>query len=343
MLSHLAPGARVQNYIVEGIIGVGGTGIVVRVRRVDDRSPHAMKFLHLRGGQAAERFLREGKIQATLRHPNVLRVTDVLRVSETTSDLALVMDLVEGPTLGAWARRHEPTFAEVDQLAEQLFAGLEHAHRAGVVHRDIKPENILLQRREDTVQVLISDFGIARVLETSGPLLTGEGDGLGTPNYMAPEQYQDGSLADERADIYALGALLYELLSGAAAFNCSGVEGARHAAAKGEFVPLDVRRPDAPKRMVAAIEAALQPHPDRRPPSVSAFRAMWRGGTEPERGWTSGALHAATRRHGSLPPNVAATLNFPGEERARRPLLLAFVAIAGLVLLVWLLYINLPT
>lgn len=340
MLSHLVPGARVQDYIVDGIIAVGGTGVVVRVHRIDDRSVHALKFLHLNGSRHVERFLREGRIQTSLRHPNLLRVTDVLRMNNSTDDLALVMDLVNGPTLGAWARRHEPTIDEVDQLAEQLFAGLDHAHRAGVVHRDIKPENVLIERRGDAIHVLISDFGIARLLDASGPVLTGVGQGLGTPNYMAPEQYRDGGHADARADIFALAALLYELLSGSPAFARVDINEAHAAASHGAFVPLDVRRPDVPPRIVAAIHAALRPDPAERPVSIPAFRSLWRADTAPSSGWTRAAIEAAMPRKSSNPP-IPLTINVPPARVRRRPLV-AFLGLAGIVLVTYLIHLFIP-
>ena len=178
-------------------------------------SLHAIKVLFITAPQIRERLLREGRVQANLRHPNIVSVTDVLEVQGAP---ALVMEYVDGPALDAWLLEHKPTIDEALWLFRGIVRGVSAAHERGVVHRDLKPANILLSRTNEGIVPKVTDFGLVKsVSDTKGHTQTGLA--LGTPEYMAPEQIRDASEVDQRADMFALGCILYELVCHRRAFG----------------------------------------------------------------------------------------------------------------------------
>ena len=243
-------------------LGRGAAGMVWRARATATGREYAIKILHDDGRQAPKavaRFLQERGILLRLRHENLVAVHDLL----TTTDgrLAMVLDLVSGGTLRELLRQRgtlPPTFAA--HLLAQVAEGLAAAHAEGVVHRDIKPDNILLAPTlEGGVRARLTDFGIAKLLDSAG--MTTSGAVLGTPNYMAPEVIE-GTPATQAADVYALGIVLYELLAGRPPFDDDGCDTAillRHTQAA-------ARPPDGmPPRIWALIEACLHRDPSQRP------------------------------------------------------------------------------
>src|SRR5262249_35885258 len=155
-----------------------------------------------------ERFTREARALARLSHPNIIAVYDFGQSGEQSY---FIMEYVEGTNLRQRLRAARLTPAEVLHIALQVCDALQYAHEEGIVHRDIKPENILLDKRG---RVKIADFGIAKLLNrnTAEYTLTGPWQVMGTLHYMAPEQMDGSHAVDHRADVYALGVLLYELL-----------------------------------------------------------------------------------------------------------------------------------
>jgi tRNA A-37 threonylcarbamoyl transferase component Bud32 len=195
------------------LIGRGGMGFVFKARQ-----PHLDRFVALkllpdklaRDPQFAERFGREGRVLAKLHHPDIVSVFDF---GQTTDFYFLIMEYVDGVNLrqAMQAGRFSPS--EALAVVPQICAALQYAHEQGVLHRDIKPENILLDTKG---RVKIADFGIAKLVGEDAPAfgLTGTGHTLGTPHYMAPEQLEKPSEVDHRADIYSLGVVFYEMLTG---------------------------------------------------------------------------------------------------------------------------------
>ena len=211
------------------------------------------------------RFIREARLAARLAHPNVVRVFDV---GEDDGRPFIAMEYVEGETLAELvARRGSLPVSEAATLGMQMCAGLAAAHAAGLVHRDVKPQNLLL----GTDGVLkLGDFGIAAGYE--GTRLTLAGTVLGTAGYLAPEQAR-GEQVTAAADIYAVGAVLYELLTGQPAR--SAVSLAEIGAADGFDPPeLASRVPAAPPELVAAVTACLSIRPEDRPPSAAALARL---------------------------------------------------------------------
>lgn len=200
-------------YEILGMLGSGGMGTVYRARDRELDETVALKILKKELAASPgmlERFRREVKLARLVTHRNVARTFDI---GEDGGDRFLTMELIDGEMLGALlARRGRVSLGETIVIARDVCAGLSAAHAAGVLHRDLKPENVIVARDGRAV---ITDFGIARAVVQGEVGRTGGGI-IGTPAYMAPEQVEGSSDLDARADLYALGVMLYELLTGAA-------------------------------------------------------------------------------------------------------------------------------
>jgi len=206
---------RVAHFDLIEPLGAGRFGHVWLARDLQLDRQVALKMPHR--GQLSEEdadlFLREARTAAQLRHPQIVNVHEVGRDGET---MYIVSDYVAGPTLAQWLKSQQPTPREAAQLAAQLAATLQVAHAAGVVHRDVKPSNIILDRA-GTPHVM--DFGLAR-RDGQDVTVTAEGQVFGTPAYMSPEQARGaGYRADGRTDVYSLGVVLYEMLTGSLPFQ----------------------------------------------------------------------------------------------------------------------------
>ncbi|MCB9745693.1 MAG: protein kinase [Alphaproteobacteria bacterium] len=214
----LDAGHTIDNrYEIEALIGEGGLAHVYRVRHVQLGSVHALKLLSWRQKGLAQRMLLEGRIQAQLKHPNVVSVTDVLNHD---GQLGLLMEYVDHlPLPELLERRGHLSVDEALELFAQILAGVNTAHRAGVLHRDLKPQNILLARSPKGLMPKVTDFGIAKLMQDeAAEFHTIGGVPMGTPGYMAPEQVTDSASVDARADVFSLGVILFELLTGVPAF-----------------------------------------------------------------------------------------------------------------------------
>jgi serine/threonine protein kinase len=248
-----------SSYILVQPIGQGATGTVWRGVDRASGEPVAVKLLHeslLRQPKLVTRFVQERTILLMLRHRNVVRVRDLFSIGES---LGLVMDLVPGGSLREHLRRHHTVPAgEAARLAGQVAAALAEAHGLGVIHRDLKPDNILLQSTDGRLETRLTDFGIARVLNT--PALTTPNAVVGTPHYMAPEAFH-GTAASPAADVYALGILLYEMVSGRPPYDSDSVADLmrRHLQGSPE------RRPGIPDALWAVILSCLDRRPKLRP------------------------------------------------------------------------------
>jgi serine/threonine protein kinase len=237
-------------------------------RDVELDRPVALKRLAenlARDEDLQRRFLREARLAARLAHPNVVRVFDV---GEDDGRPFIAMEYVEGETLAELVAQRAPLpAAEAARLGTQMCAGLAAAHAAGLVHRDVKPQNLLLS----TDGVLkLGDFGIAAGHD--GTRLTLAGTVLGTAGYLAPEQAR-GEEVTAAADIYAVGAVLYELLTGEPSRTAGSLA---ELGSEDGFGPPDLaaRVPSAPRELVAAVNACLSARPEDRPPSAAALARL---------------------------------------------------------------------
>jgi eukaryotic-like serine/threonine-protein kinase len=249
-------------------LGHGAMATVDLAHDVELARPVALKRLAenlARDEDLQRRFLREARLAARLAHPNVVRVFDV---GEDDGRPFIAMEYVEGETLAELlAQRGQLTVTEAAKLGTQICAGLAAVHAAGLVHRDVKPQNLLL--RTDGV-LKLGDFGIAAGHE--GTRLTLAGTVLGTAGYLAPEQAR-GEQVTAAADIYAVGVVLYELLTGEPARTAGSLA---ELGSEDGFEPPDLatRVPTAPPELVAAVTACLSFRPEDRPPSAAALARL---------------------------------------------------------------------
>jgi tetratricopeptide (TPR) repeat protein len=274
----LRAGTRVdERYEVVEVLGRGAMAVVYAVRHLQLGTTHALKVLQLPTRAIQQRLIVEGQIQGRLRHPNVVAVTDTVEVDGCPG---LVLELVRGPPLDRLLREVPLELPQLRALGTQVLLGMQAAHRAGHVHRDLKPANVLIDVADVALVAKVADFGLAKLLlpDELGSTATRTGTTLGTPAYMAPEQLRDARSVDERADVFSLGALLYELVTSRRAFPGDDVMEVFDAIRAGRFTPAHEVRPDLPEGLSLAISAALHPDPAARTPSVDALLDGWTGG-----------------------------------------------------------------
>jgi tRNA A-37 threonylcarbamoyl transferase component Bud32 len=298
-------------YETVDVLGRGGMATVYKARQEKLDRFVALKVLRpeLAGDQeVVARFVREAATAARLEHPNIVPIYDV---GAADGVQYIAMRYMAGGTLGDLLARSGPLrFPVALALLEQIAEALDYAHAQGVVHRDLKPGNILLE--SSSHRASLTDFGIARAGE--GSLLTFVGQVAGTPEYMAPEQAQ-GQPVDARADLYALGILAYEMLSGRVPFEADSGVAVLHQQVFSPPTPLHSLRSDAPSSAHAAVMRMLAKKPGERFPSGVAFIAALQGLTTPGpargapgmvHGSRSTVAHKRSPRGVMVPVSVAA-------------------------------------
>jgi serine/threonine-protein kinase len=231
-------------------------------------------------GEIRSRFLKEAETAAQLSHPNIV---PIYSVDEREGLVYFVMAFVDGENLAA--RLHANgrlDFTETRRILKEVAEALAYAHERGVVHRDIKPDNILLCADDDG-RVMVTDFGIARaVSEGADSRLTATGMAIGTPAYMSPEQSMGERDIDGRSDLYALGVVGYQMLSGELPFNASSTPALLVKQISERPTPVDVHRPDAPPDLARAVMLLLEKDPSNRFPTADALVAALDTGNVPE-------------------------------------------------------------
>ncbi len=304
----IGAGQVISHFRILGPLGRGGMGVVYRALDLDLEREVALKFLAPRVTHSAReeaRFRREAQAAASLDHPNI---GTLYGLGEHDGRRFLVLALYEGETLHRRLERPPLPLPEAAAVAGQLASALAAAHAAGVVHRDLKPSNVMLTR-DGRVKLL--DFGLAR--RSGAAPLTEVGVAVGTAAYMAPEQLR-GEEADARADLWALGVVLFEMLAGRHPFGGTAQPGLVHAILHEPPPVLRDLRPDVPAALERIVERCLAKAPDRRWQGAGEILAE----LETAGLWTSG-------------PATATTTAVPLPRRRTR--LLEWVAVAVLVLL----------
>ena len=258
------PGEVIANrYEIERLCGTGGMAVVYRARDMQADVPVALKVLRT-GSRGADlkRFLLEGETLASLSHPGIVRSID--RGTTPIGEAYIVQEWVDGVTLRERIRSAPLTMRDAVAIAIQVADALGEAHGKGIVHRDVKPGNVMLEGG-DPARVKVLDFGIARV--EAGPVsrLTRTGAIVGTVNYMAPEQARAARDIDPSADIFALGAVLYECLTGREAFG-----GKSALATRAKIIALAPAPIPVPPALAALLERMLSKLPSERPADGAA-------------------------------------------------------------------------
>jgi serine/threonine-protein kinase len=262
----LAVGAIIDGkYRVDGVLGEGGMGIVVGATHLQLGQRVAIKFIRQQTSQdehAVARFIREARAAVALSDEHVTRVLDVATLESGVP--YMVMEYLAGVDLGQVLRRDGPLPVPLAvEFILQACEALAEAHSLGIVHRDLKPANLFVTNRPDgSPLVKVLDFGISKALDFGGPSagesFTASGILMGSPGYMSPEQVRSAKSVDARTDLWSLGVILYELLSGLQPFVGETVGDTFAKIISEDAPPLRARRPDLPPGLVATVERCLE-------------------------------------------------------------------------------------
>src|SRR5258706_11134064 len=266
---------------VESMLGSGGMGVVVLVEHIELGQYMAIKLMTpgvSHDSQAVARFLREARAAAGIQSEHVVRIFDVGTLE--TGAPFMVMELLRGEDLGQLLTNIGtlPIHDAVDYVLQACHA-IAEAHAMGIVHRDLKPSNLFLTRRSDgTALVKVLDFGISKAMnpDKDGQFsanLTATSAIMGSPLYMSPEQVRNAKQVDARADIWSLGVILHELLTGTPAFNADTLPGICAAIIADDVPPLRTLRPDAPPQLEAIVAKCLEKSVNGRYQSVRELMA----------------------------------------------------------------------
>jgi eukaryotic-like serine/threonine-protein kinase len=274
-VQELLPGQVLDQYQVVDVMARSGMASIYRARDLDDGRTVVLKVPHLQYESDIvfhERFRREEEIGLRLDHPSIIKVYR----PRTKSRVYLVLEYVEGETLRVRLERERDlrgtarlSVATAVELSAAIADAVAYLHEHGVVHRDLKPENVMIT---PSGRIKIMDFGIA--LDRSARRVTW-GAGLsqvtGTPDYMAPEQVQ-GRRGDQRADVYSMGVMLYEMLTGAPPFPAANLYASMQQKVQHQATPPRQLRPEIPTSLEAVVLRALARDPEDRPASAARFR-----------------------------------------------------------------------
>jgi serine/threonine-protein kinase len=271
----IAPGeVFLDKYEIVEVIGKGGMGVVVSARHIDLDEMVAIKFLHPEYAEQhdqVERFLREGRAAAKIKSDHVARVRDV--GTQDNGAPYMIMEHMVGTDLGALLEKEGPLpVEEAVEFVLQACECLAEAHAAGIVHRDLKPANLFLTELADgTPRIKVLDFGISKLIDTRAASLTKTNGLVGSPLYMAPEQLSSPKSVDARADIWALGVILFQLVSGKRPFETKNIAELILMVAGDAPTPLSKLVPDLPPGFEAVVMRCLEKKPDARMPDVGAL------------------------------------------------------------------------
>jgi serine/threonine-protein kinase len=319
-------GQHLGQYHIQARLGVGGMATVYRAHQESIRRDVAIKVIETHLAQNPDfvtRFEREAHTSASLSHMHILKVFDYGQQGEI---VYLVMELLPGGSLADLIKVGPLPLERVIRLTEQIAGALDYAHNKGVVHRDLKPQNVLM---DGSGNAFLTDFGIAKLMQSGGKTLTQTGQVMGTPAYMAPEQWRGKNL-DASCDIYALGVMLFEMLTGQLPFNADTPFALMHQHIYEPATPIRSLRADLPAGVQMVIDRALAKDPADRFRSagemVAALRVAISNPTPPEleqarTTHTGASLQAARRRVPNQMPN----------RRLAGALVIGLLAVIGVV------------
>ena len=286
-MATLTPDDRIQSWRIEAEIGRGAMARVYRVRHEELGTVAALKVLDRVDDDTERRLLVEGRVQAAADHPGIVAVRDVVRLDDGRA--ALLMDLVTGTDLQTILEAGPMDLDEALVLFRELLDAVEAAHTRGWVHRDLKPGNVLVAD-EGTPRARVSDFGMVRELDSDA---TATRALLGTPRYMAPEQMRSARRADARSDVFALGCILYEMVTGRQPFPMDDLVDLFTAKSGGAYADPAVLRPGLPDAVRVALHGALAGAAHRRIPTCAVFGAVLDGAQWPPSAQVDATLEGA--------------------------------------------------
>jgi serine/threonine protein kinase/WD40 repeat protein len=265
--AHTLPPGLAPDYEIKRELGRGGMGVVYLAHNTLMGRDEVLKVMGrqiMERPGVLERFLREIRAVAKLRHPNIVTAYHATRFGES---IVFAMEYVEGLDLSKMIKAKGPLpVSHACNFICQSALGLQHAHEEGLVHRDIKPGNLMLTRSGKKATIKVLDFGLARASREKkvDTALTSEGQALGTPDFIAPEQILDAASVDIRADIYCLGGTLFYLVAGRPPFVASSLHGVYDAHISRDAAPLNLVRPEVPVELPALVAKMMAKDPDRR-------------------------------------------------------------------------------
>jgi serine/threonine-protein kinase len=292
-------GRQIGQYKVMSRLGEGGMAVVYRARQLNIERDVAIKVI---SGQFSEqsdfirRFEREARTIANLNHANIVKLFDFGRQDNL---VYLVMELLDGGSLSGLVREKPLALTSAARTLEQIASALDYAHAKGIIHRDLKPANVLF---DEAGQARLTDFGIAKLtnLDASSQL-TATGISVGTPSYMSPEQWQ-GETVDHRADIYALGIMLYEMVTGVVPFKAENIAAMLYLHLNAPVPSAHAARPEVPPAVDTVFAKALAKRPENRFNTAGELAAAFRAALS---GKTVTGIVAATPATPSAPSPAA--------------------------------------
>jgi eukaryotic-like serine/threonine-protein kinase len=263
-----------DKYRVERIVGVGGMGVVMAVTHLQIGEPYAIKFLRpgsQRDPETVARFMREARAAVRIKSDHIVRVNDVGQLADGSP--FILMEYLVGQDVADELKERGPLpVRDAVEYVLQACAGIAEAHALGIVHRDLKPSNLFLTRRSDGAGLVkVLDFGIAKAMDADSPSasLTQTSSAFGSPAYMSPEQVRSAKRVDFRTDVWSLGVILFELLTGTLPFDAETTAGLLAAIAADEPHRVRKYRPDVSEELDAIVRACLEKDVARRIHSVS--------------------------------------------------------------------------